>query len=112
MTEQGKRLMDVQIKTSLANNTTDKVVIIYNAANTTFAQTALISKSDFNANISSNNFVANNAVVNTLNVTDFRSDPANSESLSITMGQIFVSNGYLYVATDTDYVKRVLLSDF
>ncbi len=91
MAEQGKRVMDVQTQTSLAED--DKVLIVYNAGNTALAQTALITKT---------NFLTSNIAT----------DPANSTSLSITKGQWFFSNTFFYVATDTNHVKRIALSDF
>lgn len=104
MADVGRRLLDVGVKTTLAN--TDKIVVIFNAANTTTAQTALISVTDFFANVIPIAKVAN------LNIADIRSDPANSTVLTITQGQIFFSNAYIYVAVANNTVKRVAISTF
>ena len=104
MADAGKRLLDVTVQSSIANS--DQIVIIYNAANSTIAQTALIALSTLFANISSNNFVANTVIITGSQT------PANSTALTITKGAQFSDNTYAYYATANNHIKRVALSDF
>ena len=100
MSEQGKRIMDVNIQTSV--DPTDTVIVVYNAANTTTAQTSQITVQNLFANIISSGFA----------LTDIRADPIHSTSLAIAGGQVFVSNNFLYIATSNNFIKRVALAEF
>ncbi|SRR6266550_6605826 len=52
-----------------------------------------------------------NVVAATL-ATTHKETPANSTALAIPNGQFFYDNGYFYVATTNNHVKRVALADF
>lgn len=83
-------MLDLVLKANSAP--TDYVLTVWNAG-TASAQTALVS-------------------VASLIPTTKISDPAANNSLVVTQGQIFVSNGYLYVATANNYLKRIALTTF
>ncbi|HYT43262.1 MAG TPA: hypothetical protein VEP90_13070 [Methylomirabilota bacterium] len=71
----------------------DRVLIIYNAANTAIAQTASIT-------------------VNNYDLYQVQSDPANSTSMVVPAGTLFFSANFLYFADANNHVKRVALSSF
>ncbi len=71
----------------------DRLVVVYNAANTATAQTATIT-------------------VNNYELFQVQTDPANSTSMVVPQGTLFFSNNYLYFADANNHVKRVALSSF
>jgi len=66
------------------------------------------------ATFSSNVVVTGIATTPTLIVSTKSSDPATSNATTetVTAGTIFYSNTYLYIATDSNTIKRVALSTF
>jgi len=91
MTDQGKTIPALPVQNAVSDS--DRLVILYNAANATTAQTATIAVSDYETR-------------------DISTDPANSSVTTIPAGRLFFSNGYLYFSTANNHVKRVALSDF
>jgi hypothetical protein len=67
----------------------------------TLAQTAVIATTSFA-----------NSFANALQIMVQQPDPANSFALSISQGQVFASNAYLYVAVAKNVTQRVALSGF
>lgn len=105
MTTEAKRVIDLTTKTYLSS--TDKILVVFNAANSTSAQTALVTANNLFANsnmtLKSNNFM----------LMDHRaSDPANSTALTVANGTLFYTNSYMYVAIANNVLRRVALSDF
>jgi hypothetical protein len=90
MADQGVRVLDLVVKANTALS--DEVVVIWNAGSNT-AQTALVS-------------------VASLTQANVISDPANSNVLAVTQGQMYRSNSFFYVATANNHLKRVALADF
>jgi ABC-type arginine transport system permease subunit len=91
MANQGVRVLDLIVKPTIAQ--TDQVVVIVGYGSNT-AQTALVS-------------------VATINDVPFITDPIANNTLTVTQGQMFFSNTYIYLAVANNYLKRVgSLSDF
>ena len=90
MADQGIRLLDIPPKANTA--LTDQVVVVWNAGSNT-AQTALVS-------------------VDTLTKATFITDPSANNVNIVSQGQMFVSNGFLYVANANNHLKRIPLVDF
>jgi hypothetical protein len=83
----------------------DALVFVYgldtaNNSNNDVAQTAIISLTNFGV-----------AFANSL-VIPIANDPSHSNSLTITQGSLFISNSFVYFATQNNYVQRVPLSSF
>jgi hypothetical protein len=92
MVDQGKPISELPIKTK-ATVATDRVVFIYNAANTAAQYAATMTLQD-------------------LLLVPKQADPANGTSIMVKAGSLFCSNNYLYYAVADDKLKRVALSDF
>jgi len=90
MTDQGIRILDVPPKSNTA--LTDKVLVVWNAGANT-AQTALVS-------------------VDALTKATLIADPSANNVNIVSEGQMFVSNGFLYVANANNHLKRIALVDF
>ena len=92
MVDQGKPISELPIKTK-PNVATDRVLFIYNAANTAAQYAATMTMQD-------------------LLLVPKQDDPANSTSIMVKAGTLFCSNSYLYFAIADDKLKRIALSDF
>ncbi len=105
MTDQGKRTSSLPIK-EIANTVSDRVVFVFNASNTTTAQTATIAINDLlsSANLS--------IVCKSLVLDDSRSDPTGSNALTIPEGTLFFSSEYGYLAIADNVLKRWPLVSF
>jgi hypothetical protein len=44
--------------------------------------------------------------------TNHKATPANSIALTLNAGEFFYDNGFIYVVTASNHIKRVALSDF
>jgi hypothetical protein len=100
-----KKTSELPVKTSA--NTSDKILFVYNAANSVTAQTAIITLANLLANTPNLQIRAAN-----LGFTNTISDPANSTALNVGAGTLLFSDAYLYFATGNNVLKRVALSDF
>jgi hypothetical protein len=109
LTNNGKSTLQLPIKTSLYD-ANDALVLVYgydtaNNANTDCAQTALIQITNFAASLA-------NSLAASIQIPVGQPDPASSTALSISGGQVFASNNYLYVALANNITRRVALSSF
>jgi hypothetical protein len=114
MVNQSRTTSQLPQKTSCYDSN-DSIVFVYGAdtANTSnsVAQTATISVNNFlnqpNLSITAGVLIAANLQINSTS-----SDPTTSSSLEIVQGTVWVTNSYLYVATQNNFVQRVALSSF
>jgi hypothetical protein len=105
MANQGKTTLQLPVKTS-TYDANDGIVFVYgydtaNNSNTNVAQTAIIPLTNFA-----------NSFANTLQIPVQQADPANSSALTISSGQIFASNNFLYIAIANNVTRRVAISSF
>lgn len=102
---QGKSIANLNVIGAISAPT-DKLVLLFNAANSSIAQTVLIAVKDLFANsnvsISCSNLV----------MKDIRSPVLSSTELTVPQGTLFFSNSYGYFATANNYLKRFALEDF
>ncbi len=105
MTDQGKKTSSLPIKET-ANTISDRVVFVFNASNTTTAQTATIAINDLfsSANLS--------ITCKSLVIDDSRSDPSSSTALTIPEGTLFFSSEFGYLAIADNVLKRWPLLTF
>jgi len=88
----GKTVLELPVRSALAN--TDRLIVVYNASNNSIAQTATIT------------------VTNIKKIYGPIADPAGSGELIVEQGTMLFSNGFLYVATANNVVKKLTLSSF
>ncbi len=105
MANQGKSVLQLPVKTSFLD-ANDSLVFVYgydtaNNANTNVAQTAVIPVINFA-----------NSFANSLQIPVQQTDPANSIALTISGGQVFASNSFLYIAIANNVTRRVAISAF
>jgi len=90
MADQGVRVLDVPVKANTA--LTDYVLTVWNAGSNT-AQTALVGVA---------------SITQAKKITD----PVANNLITVTQGQMFYSDSFLYVATANNLLKRIALSSF
>lgn len=105
MAELTRTTLQLPIQNSVVS-AADRVVFIYSAANSS-AQTSSITIQHLFANTPNLQVAAAN-----LNLTLVGSDPADSNATSVTAGQFWFTNSYIYVAVANNYVRRVAIADF
>jgi len=101
MTDQGVRTSNLAIKIGVSN-TSDRLMFIYNAANSLIAQTATITVASLFANVPN------------IIMKDIRSvDPVNSTfTNTIPQGTLYFTNDFGYYAIANGVLRRWPLSDF
>lgn len=105
MADSAKKVNELPVKTSA--NTSDQMIFIYNAANATLAQTAIITLSNLMANTPNLQIRASN-----VGFTNTISDPANSTATTVLAGTVLFSNAFVYFAIANNILKRAALSTF
>ena len=91
MTNAAKTTNSLPVVNSVASS--DRLLVVYNAANSSTAQTATITVQNYE-------------------LKTLISDPANSSSLVVTQGTVLYSGNFIYVADAPNHLRRVALSSF